>query len=473
MLPAPPPPSETFGSAEETILEAGGTSYSCTVQSVNYTENFEEMVLFATSNIDVIWPGSLVQTRHLSRGIPDPINMPRTPLSVWVDRLSRDNARLVENPTAASINSAVSDILISNPDAPTAAILTSSYVETHSLEQAALKMGFSAGFSGFKTRASFSSQKSAEERSLFIKVVQKYYTAAVDAPTSPASYLDPTVTASNLAPYVGEGNPPAYIASVTYGRILLFKMTSSTKKSYREMEASFKFKAWGARASGYTEQQLSETAEESRIELLVLGGSARDAAKVITTGEVKEYIENGANFSSTDSPGVPISYTVRYLRNNELVKLGATTEFQIWNCQENVQRVQVTMEKLEVHSDCDRFDTDNHGPGEFYYKLTVVDHNGVEHEVAANKSDLHVDSGSTRWIGTSKEILISKVQGAVMIVKGVLTEDDKDGKVEYVGDFRDEFAYGTENWVDGPKKHFLTRHEHCRVTFHYRLTFLP
>jgi hypothetical protein len=37
---------------------------------------------------------------------------------------------------------------------------------------------------------------------------------------------------------MGNGNPPAYISSVTYGRMLLVKMTS--KYSFEEMKAALK-----------------------------------------------------------------------------------------------------------------------------------------------------------------------------------------------------------------------------------------
>ena len=63
--------------------------------------------------------------------------------------------------------------------------------------------------------------------------------------------------------------------------------------------------------------------DESDIQILILGGAGKPAVAVVTGDHVsalKDYLLAGASYSKS-SPGVIISYTVRYLKDNDVADL--------------------------------------------------------------------------------------------------------------------------------------------------------
>jgi len=76
--------------------------------------------------------------------------------------------------------------------------------------------------------------------------------------------------------------------------------------------------------------------ENSSIQYVVIGGNADDAAKTAMAksyGDLKNLIESGGQFSSKN-PGVPIVYTVKFLKDNQLAKMGYATDFVKVECEE-------------------------------------------------------------------------------------------------------------------------------------------
>ena len=64
---------------------------------------------------------------------------------------------------------------------------------------------------------------------------------AFDPPMGSEGVFGPNVRATDLAPYMGPGNPPVYVSSVTYGRrfFLLIESTSSVTEMKASIQASY------------------------------------------------------------------------------------------------------------------------------------------------------------------------------------------------------------------------------------------
>ena len=57
-----------------------------------------------------------------------------------------------------------------------------------------------------------------------------------------------------------------------------------------------------------------------------------EAVSAKNFGDLEKIIKGDNAVYSRDNPGVPISYTIRYLRDNKLAKMGTSTDYQVVNC---------------------------------------------------------------------------------------------------------------------------------------------
>jgi thiol-activated cytolysin len=92
-------------------------------------------------------------------------------------------------------------------------------------------------------------------------------------------------------------------------------------------------------ASGSLDASYASTINNSTITAYGIGGDAKAAIQAATGKDQVErigtFLTENATFTP-QNPGVPVSYTVRYLNDSTEVKLGLTTEFTAKNCVPNV-----------------------------------------------------------------------------------------------------------------------------------------
>ena len=203
-----------------------------------------------------------------------------------------------------------------------------------SLDHAMMQLGASASYLGSSIKAQLNSDKFSSQSNVMVAFTQEYYTVAAEAPSSPISYFGGAVTKETLQPYADtSNNPVTYVQSVTYGRLALLLATLSV--SYDDLErsisAAVRF-ATGSADAHYDDAE-KKIVTQSDVKLLLLGGKP-DAALVLipTTQEALTAMANWLNQPITNTPkdiqlGVPISYRVNYLRDNQVARLSFTTSY--------------------------------------------------------------------------------------------------------------------------------------------------
>ncbi len=331
---------------------------SCTYRRMQGVQVYQDLVTF-DPNADTLWPGALVQTRALSRGILEPIGVRRAPGAVTITNVvitagggsAPVYSRTVDVPSNASTQEAIGEILRGG-DVSSAARVSYRAARVHSLEEAALKVGVDIGWLGGSVKAKFEGGYKNTQTTFFVDFTQAYFTASFGTPESPSSVFDGSVKSADLAPYVGIGNPPAYVASVTYGRRLMLKIESAASES--EIKAALDAAlSLGVDAKAGASVDYRSVLEKSDITVFGLGGSAADlAALTQASGEkqvdaVLAYVTNGASYSPT-SPPAPLSYTIRYLANNQIARVGSAVDFEIPDCRPAVARASVTLDGLDL-----------------------------------------------------------------------------------------------------------------------------
>ncbi len=353
---APPPPAEqppTQTGEETEIKTENGVAHDCSYKRYTGTALYETLASF-DPNADTIWPGAVIQTKDLPQGLAAPIGLPRREGTITIGDASLGGGnygKKIDEPSLAKTRDAIGEILRSGN--VNFAAKSSYLAETaHSLNEAALKVGVSASWMSGKLKASFDGKWMNSKTTMVVRFIQAYYTVSFAGPPSPEKIFADEAKAADARQFMGPGNPPAYVSSVTYGRMLLMKVESNESESELRAALDAAYTSYKVGLDARTKKVLQNTS----FTVFVLGGSPEDAAKLqasdveTRTAALAAYVEKGATFDAR-SPGVPISYTVRRLSNGQTLKVASTIDYQIPVCTPRALEMNVAFDRIGIGSD--------------------------------------------------------------------------------------------------------------------------
>jgi hypothetical protein len=121
-----------------------------------------------------------------------------------------------------------------------------------------------------------------------------------------------------------------YISSVTYGRrfYLLIESTESASEMRGSIEASYEAALAGG--SAHLNGRDASTLANRNVKVFALGGDANLALAAFNgnVDAVAQFLTEGGNIDT----GVPLSYTVRNVKDNSLVNVKVATDYEVRNC---------------------------------------------------------------------------------------------------------------------------------------------
>lgn len=326
--------SEQFDTlaVDTTIQEViGNEDFFCTRKTISATEAPDAFPLF-DPNAEVIFPGNLLQGASLDNATPAPIPVKRGPgtIVMIIDNGADSVSRSIPEMSLSGVFNAKNQIIADNPGILPARFAFT-FEEVSSYDH--LGLALDASYSNLTTdvTASLAFSTDREYNRFLVKLDQSYFTIAYQLPTSVAEIFDASVTPLQLDPYIGPGNPPGFISSVTYGRkfYLLIESTASKTDIYGSIDASFSA-AVSQGSIGGSVTYVSEL-ENVHVKAYALGGEQGAALSAITTDfdSLKAFIAQGGDIRT----GVPLSYVVRSLaRPDKIVKVKVATEYDIVDC---------------------------------------------------------------------------------------------------------------------------------------------
>ncbi len=366
---------------------SGDQQVTCINTTYNLEENFEDIAILRPTS-GVIWPGALVVgNKSMLDGIPDPITLPRAPVTFKIDLpgIGGNGVKTVENPTNSNTQAAIDSALewwnanayqegYVNPASSSYKVKTA-----YSSKQIALDVGLNVQWASGDVSAQFNYQSTEQKTVVMAVYKQAFYTITMDSPVSPDAVFNKDVTLDQVKGVMDDAAPPAYVQSVTYGRIIMFRMETSYNATSDEVEGAFKYAA-GISVDASLDSKYKDILQNSSIEVIVLGGNASVASSAVTARNANDLVPiikgNNAVYSR-NNPGVPISYTIRYLKDNSLAKLGYFTQYTATTCttaklQDNID---INLKSFTAIKDCDP-DFIAKNPGEFSFTVKVLDKNG-------------------------------------------------------------------------------------------------
>jgi len=227
----------------------------------------------------------------------------------------------------SSVAQALNDI-IANNNQMMPARFTLKHEQVTTQEELALGLGLNVSAFGVTSAANLSFSNNTNKTHYLVSLRQSFYTMSFDIPYNTNDLFHPTVKPMDLAKYVGPGNPACYVSDVTYGRVFYLLIESSSSST--EVQAAINA-AYSNDSASFNAHYLSSL-QSLDVKVMSLGGEVLNTFSTINTNDLPT-LTNLLAQSATIQTGVPISYVVRTVYNNKLVKNKLNTEYTLSDCQ--------------------------------------------------------------------------------------------------------------------------------------------
>ena len=318
-----PPISDAMEPEKPTELDNSDTvktlEYITITDYYSAAAGYDEQIVLSPQT-DVIYPGALVKGETILDGTYVPIPAVRKSITISTSLTGEgDVSTVIEDPKLSSVREAINGLMNQDYDVPPAN-LSFTTDQVYSEDQLNLSLHASYKTKRYDISGSFDYSNKEIKTRMVAKFIQSYYTLDMDLPSKPSDLFKEDVDQALFGTYM-----PMYVSSVTYGRMALFTIESTLDKS--EVETALNASYSKVKVDG--EADFAKLDSTSTIKVFVLGGSGSSAAATIEGFDAfKSYVIDGGNFSK-DSPGSPISYKLRYIRDNSIGRIVFAASYPI------------------------------------------------------------------------------------------------------------------------------------------------
>ncbi len=315
----------------------------CTKITHKLTKNLDEVAILSPT-AGAIFPGALVAAdQALMEGRPTPIGLPRAPAMLSIDLPGLGDASAAVVPTNSAVQAFRNTKLEQWSTLPVsqgyknAARSILQVTKSYSSQQVALDLGFNAKWASGSASAQLGVASTTEKSVLVAYFKQVFYTITMDTPTSPDSVFADTVSLGQAQEVFSSQHPPAYVRSVDYGRILLVKMETSAVDTSVNLKAAFDYATGDTSVGGSVNATYKNIIKNSTFQVVAIGGGAEDSVQMFDGSSdealkgLRDYIAKGAGYRR-DNPGLPVAYTVVFLKDNQFARMGSTAEYTETEC---------------------------------------------------------------------------------------------------------------------------------------------
>jgi hypothetical protein len=341
----PAPPSETEMPNGEPYLASAldheGTEKFFDCQDVDYdvTANYDKVLWLAGAQT-AVKPGIILQGKAFAEGNLQAVPLRRSPITLSIDLGVTNATRIVEEPSTATIQQAISELQAEAdelPDLPSTLSFTSEEVYTD--KQLSYSLGVHASYDGLIASggfdSTFSMQNGLTSHTISARLIQPMYTIsfADDQLARPSDFFAADILpeewqAQRDLGTIDDDNAPVFISSVTYGRMVMFTIESQEGETAQQLEVAVRASTATFSGSAELDAASAETLRTSRRNVLAVGGSNNNAGEALATGDLSKFFIK-ANATSA----VPISFVVRTMTGTrKIALLGDTTMYTASRC---------------------------------------------------------------------------------------------------------------------------------------------
>ncbi len=317
-----------------------------TCKTIDYTleSNFSDVAILQPTK-GIIYPGALVYgNANMLDGLPDPISVDKGSVTLSVDLpgIGEDGTMIIEDPSNSTVQATLDNTLEKwhdkngGEEAYKQASQTISESSTfYSSEQMSMELGLNVKWAttSFQGQMNIESTKKSKVAMRVFK--QIFYTVSMNTPLAPSSVFGENVSLEEVQSLVDASKPPAYVSSVSYGRIILIKIENTSSDLNVDLEAILTYATSETEIDSEFEEQLRST----KVTVMTFGGDAEITSELNNinadeegNGYLIDVITGENALYSRSNPGLPISYSIRFLKDNHLAKMGYTTDYVYEDC---------------------------------------------------------------------------------------------------------------------------------------------
>jgi hypothetical protein len=361
-LPAIITGSSDLGQPSTTTVDAGGVAYLVTEQRRKIVNEIVEQAFLQDIAAMGVWPGQVIQGRPLLSGDVAPIGpLPRSggTINVVTDLITVgaeglisgtpvDQSATLEAPDATSVDQARRSIIAKTNPTDSPGILKIGIDKASTFRELGVKVGLDIKGSNFGVDANAALNQTYKQ-STSVAVIRQIFYSVTFTPSGPRSegFWTSGTKFSNLAPYIGPGNPPLFIDSVQFGRLIC--VTAQGSYSSSDLTAALKASVQSnVNATGTVDLKTKEVLESSQMKVYTIGvpGARNVQTLADPVADLQQVYRSGLTFNSRNL-GAPVSFTARHIADGTLARVALSaeyiaplsavgvdvpeTEFQVWD----------------------------------------------------------------------------------------------------------------------------------------------
>jgi hypothetical protein len=326
-----------YGDSGEVVV-LPEVNYRCHSIPYSITTNPREIVMY-NPDASILWPGALIQgaSRKALGSLQSLPISERAPLRISIpDFATADNYRVVDNPNESTVFSARGEIVGNATASGLSSPSSIDYeITTHySEKQVGLSASLSGSYLGYSAAATGDFSRNAAENTVTAHFIQRMFTVVAGEPQTPSAYFSSDFTDAKLQQQValgrmGPDNPPIYISEITYGRMMMFSLTSSASVTDIRATIEAAYEGIGTNVDLALSARQKSILRESKIAVTSVGGDDQATLDVIRSGNWAAYF--------TDSPplstAAPLTYTFRNLGDGSIAGVTESTEYEVKECE--------------------------------------------------------------------------------------------------------------------------------------------
>ncbi|MBC7754283.1 MAG: thiol-activated cytolysin family protein [Moraxellaceae bacterium] len=435
---------------------------TCTTQDFDLTKTPEKIVMQDPA-AGVLYPGALIQGEGYLQGPGGLRELPirkRSPMIIATDLVQNQNAVEMKTVNYATYAEAHSKLLAAASKNEFKSIGRAMFtqIEASRSEQAALDLGFSVKYMGSSLSGDMQSKSSTNENVFMVVFEQNAYTVSAVIPATPAGFFSSDFTPADLKTQEALGNisvknPPLYVSSVTYGRMLIYTVTSKASKSDIQGALNASYKNPGLKVDIKLKAKYQKILNDSKVKIIFFGGDNAPSVAMIKNGDINDYFSKTPSLDSF----VPMSYVLRNLKDNSIAKVSETTKYSTQECTPISPKswtVQITIDKILMKY------TGAYSKGEIYGNLFL---NGTEvwsrtrAEYAPTKNGASLDIATSR---NTRTVDLPTVQPKHVMMTGQFADVDDIFADDKLATINEKIGYDGSGQVlpDGSYKALHNRH---------------
>jgi Thiol-activated cytolysin len=320
-------------SDEVTVTEdrSDGSRWTCTSQQVDLQSAPDDFILMNAA--PDIYPGSLLRGNSINNFPPHRIAVNRGGGEITVDLKSTVPSSSVvqlDSITPGLVNQAMDDILTNRPTGDFADRFSMKFQSVESEEDLRIALKAQASGTAWEAEGEISFRSNRKYNRYLVTLTQLFYTMTYTPPNDRSKFFADGVNPSDISPLdIGPDNPPVFVRTVNYGRLVNIMIESTS--SLVELESKVKLSYDAAVSSGSIDIAVDYVSSLDNVEVTAIVYGGKGISPGDLTGDF-EALKAALSAPQTIVAAVPISYTMEDVRNFDTVKVQLATSYEVKNC---------------------------------------------------------------------------------------------------------------------------------------------